>query len=512
MNKNSQHSAEKPSASASASPEPSLPAGPKPKPRISYWLTLLSGPAVLIYTMLSLPPENMSQPAWYMVGVASMMAIWWIFEVVPIPVTSLLPIILLPVLGIASIKEVTAPYAHPIIYLFFGGFMIGMAMERWNLHKRIALYIMLNTGTQPARQIAGFMLATAFLSMWVSNTATSVMMLPIGLSVAAMMAQQYKEGEANPAAQDFTKALLLGIAYSASIGGLATLIGTPPNALLAAFLSETYQLQIGFAQWMLVGLPICILMLIATWLWLTRLGFKLDTKESPETEALLKEKQHALGKMGPGEKVVSTVFCATALLWILRPWLQDYIPGISDAMIAVVAAVSLFIIPVQHKGERVYVMIWDKSRDIPWGVFILFGGGLTLAAQIKSTGLAVWVAQSMEMVAGLPVILVIAFIVTIIVFLTELTSNTATAAGFLPLLGALGVTLGIDPVLLAAPAALAASCAFMMPVATPPNAIIFGSGKLKISDMIKAGFALNLAGIVVVTTVGYWLVSIVLIN
>ncbi len=483
-------------------------AGQSPKPsKIKYWLSLLSGPAFLIFTLLSSSPDGMSQSAWYMVGVALMMASWWIFEVVPIPVTSLLPIILLPILGITSIKEVTAPYAHPIIYLFFGGFMLGMAMERWNLHQRIALHIMIRTGTRPARQIAGFMIATAFLSMWVSNTATSVMMLPIGLSVAAIMGSEQQDNSS------YSKALLLAIAYSASIGGLATLIGTPPNALLAAFLSETYQVDIGFAQWMLIGLPISLLMLLACWLWLTKFGFKLEDSENQAIEVILQKKLQDLGNMARGEKIVLTIFVLTALAWMCRPLLQASIPGLSDPMIAIVAAVSLFIIPVkQVDGKTHFVMTWDKSKDIPWGVFILFGGGLALAAQIKATGLADWVANAMMAVAGLPALLVVVIVVAVIVFLTELTSNTATAAGFLPLLGALAVSLGIDPVLLAAPAAMAASCAFMMPVATPPNAIIFGAGKLEIKDMIRAGFVLNLFGIMVVSFLGYYLVALLLIN
>ena len=477
------------------------------KKQLKYWISLLSGPLFLLLTLLLSAPDGMSQQAWYMVGVALMMAIWWIFEVVPIPVTSLLPIILLPILGITSIKEVTAPYAHPIIYLFFGGFMLGMAMERWNLHQRIALHIMMRTGAKPARQIAGFMIATAFLSMWVSNTATSVMMLPIGLSVAAIMGGEEQESNA------FTKALLLAIAYSASIGGLATLIGTPPNALLAAFLSETYQIDIGFAQWMLIGLPISVLMLIATWLWLTRFGFKLDNRGNEAIEVILRKKLTDLGQMARGEKIVLSVFILTASAWMFRPMLQTYLPGLSDPMIAIIAAVSLFIIPVQQvEGKTQFVMTWDKSKDIPWGVFILFGGGLALAAQIKATGLADWVANAMMAVSGLPALLVVFVVVGVIVFLTELTSNTATAAGFLPLLGALAVSLGIDPVLLAAPAAMAASCAFMMPVATPPNAIIFGAGKLEISDMIRAGFVLNLFGILVVSVLGYFLVAWLLVN
>ncbi|MCW7555736.1 DASS family sodium-coupled anion symporter [Endozoicomonas gorgoniicola] len=474
-------------------------------PGLSYWVSLFTGPILLLLTIITPPPQGMTQDAWYMVGVATLMAVWWVSEVVPIPVTALTPIAVVPLLGVASIREVTAPFANPTIYLFFGGFMLGVAMERWNLHKRIALNIMLATGVKPSRQVAGFMVATAFLSMWVSNTATSAMMLPIGLSVAAMMSGS-EEGRAR-----FAKMLLLAIAYSASIGGLATLIGTPPNALLAAFLSETYNIDIGFAQWMMVGLPISFLMLVATWLWLTKVSFRMDDIESPDARKVLKEQLDDLGAMTRGEKTIGIIFALTALAWIFRPLLKGYIPGLSDTGIAVAAAISLFIVPV-NRDERIYVLTWEKAREIPWGVLLLFGGGLTLAALIKSTGLANWIADAMSIVGGLPILLVVAFVVTVIIFLTELTSNTATAAGFLPLMGALGVSLGIDPTLLAVPAALAASCAFMMPVATPPNAIVFGSGKLEIGDMIKAGFALNIIGIILVTLTGYYLASTVLIQ
>ncbi|WP_062269231.1 SLC13 family permease [Endozoicomonas arenosclerae] len=476
---------------------------PREAPGPGYWFSLFLGPLFLIITLVTSPPEGMSVEAWYMVGIALLMATWWVSEVIPIPVTSLLPILLVPLLGIAKINQVTAPYAHPTIYLFFGGFMLGMAMERWNLHKRIALLIMLRTGVRADRLIAGFMIATGFLSMWVSNTATSVMMLPIGMSVATMTA-----GDDPQANKNFSKALLLAIAYSASIGGLATLIGTPPNALLAAFLSETYEIEIGFAQWMLVGLPVAIAMMAVTWLWLTKLGFKLDNRENPEAHKLFMDQLQELGPMSRGEKTVAVIFTLTAAAWIFRPMMSGLIPGLNDTVIAIAATISLFIIPVNHQ-EKKYVMSWEKAREIPWGVLILFGGGLSLAALIKSTGLASWVADAMSIVNGMPILLVVAFVVTVIIFLTELTSNTATAAAFLPLMGALGVTLGIDPVMLAAPAALAASCAFMMPVATPPNAIVFGSGKLHIRDMIKAGFVLNIVGVVLVTLAGYFLVGAV---
>ena len=426
---------------------------------------------MLLATLILPPPEGMALHAWYMVGVATMMGCWWMSKVLPIPMTALLPIVLVPLLGIAPVKAVTAPYAHPIIYLFLGGFMLGIAMERWGLHKRIALYIMLASGTKPAYQIGGFMLATAFLSMWVSNTATTVMMLPIGLSVAYMV-----NSTAKKKADDYTKALLLGIAYSASIGGVGTLIGTPPNALLAAFLQETYQIELGFSQWMLIGVPVSLLMLLVTWVWLTRFGFKLNDVNNPLTLDVIEDELTVLGPMSRGEKIVLAIFCITSLAWITRPFLSLFISGLSDTVIAIFAAVSMFLIPVDRKN---YVLSWDKTKNIPWGILLLFGGGLTLASLIKTTGLAEWVAGAMGVFQGMPIILVVALVVTVIIFLTELTSNTATAAGFLPLVGALALTLNVDPMLLAIPTALAASCAFMMPVATPPNAIVFWFGQAR---------------------------------
>ena len=475
-------------------------------PHIRYWLSLLSGPFLLAYCLISTPPAGMSEPAWHMAGLALLMATWWMTEVIPIPVTALLPIVLAPLLGVASVNEATAPYAHPTIYLFLGGFMLGMAMQRWDLHKRIALHIMLLTGTEARWQIAGFMLATAFLSMWVSNTATSVMMLPIGLSVAGMMQTTHP----NPQHGEFTKALLLAIAYSASIGGLATLIGTPPNALFAAFMQETYAIDVSFAHWMALGLPISMVMLVGTWFWLTKFGFSLSTDTNPAARQLLTEELHRLGPLSKGEKTIGVIFIATATAWITRPLISTMIPGLTDAGIAITAAISLFLIPINH-SERIYVLSWQKAAELPWGVLILFGGGLSLAAMIKSTGLASWIAGSLHVLEGMPLILIVLLVVAVIVFLTELTSNTATAAGFLPLLGALAISLGVDPILIAAPAAIAASCAFMMPVATPPNAVIFGSGKLTIADMMKAGFALNIFGTLVVSFLGYFLLLLLFV-
>lgn len=461
------------------------------------------GPLLLLMTLILPAPGSMSMEAWRALGLMLLMATWWSTETIPIPATALIPICLIPALDLGSIKDATMPYANPIIFLFLGGFTLGLAMQRWNLHRRIALKILNAVGSQPKRQIGGFMLATAFLSMWVSNTATSIMMLPIGLSVISM-----REGDDEDANRRFATRLLLAIAYAASIGGIATLIGTPPNALLAAYLSEDHNMDIGFAQWMIIGLPVSITMLGAIWWWLTRGGFGDDGGQ--DSGALIREQLHDLGRMGRGEKRVLAVFTLTAAAWIFQPLLSNsLLPWLDDTVIAIGAAVILFLVPAQRETGT-FLMNWDTARDIPWGVLLLFGGGLALAGVISSSGLAKWIAESLSVIGVLPSILMIALVVTVIIFLTEVTSNTATTAAFMPLMGALALSQDAAPYLLAVPAAIAASCAFMMPVATPPNAIVFGSGHMRIGDMIHAGFVLNLIGIVVVTLLSYVLMGLVL--
>lgn len=466
---------------------------------LAAWIGLVLGPLLLITCLLTEPPGGLSGEAWLTVGLAGLMAIWWSTEAIPIPATSLLPILLIPLLGIDTLARATAPYANPTIFLFFGGFLLGLAMQRWNLHRRIALTTLLAVGNQPSRQIAGFMIATAFISMWVSNTATSIMMLPIGLSVIGLLVAGSEEKEGSR----FAIALLLGIAYSASVGGIATLIGTPPNALLAAFLRENYDVQIGFGQWMLLGLPLSIGMLIFIWWWLTRSGFTLAGGDS---RGLLETEMANLGPMSRAEKLVAMVFSLAAAAWILQPLLAGYVEGVNDTSIAIAAALALFLIPVNLR-ERVFLMDWEQANKAPWGVLLLFGGGLSLAGAIGESGLAEWIAESLGIFGALPLVLMIGLVALVIIFLTEITSNTATAAAFLPLLGALAVAQGMSPEMLAIPAAVAASCAFMMPVATPPNAIVFGTGQLPIQAMIKAGFALNLFGVVLVTLLCYLLVG-----
>jgi sodium-dependent dicarboxylate transporter 2/3/5 len=460
---------------------------------------LFLGPLLLLLCILTDPPAGLSETAWLTVGMAALMAVWWSTEAIPIPATSLLPILLVPVLGIDTLEAVTAPYANATIFLFLGGFLLGLAMQRWNLHKRIALATLLAVGNAPSRQIAGFMIATAFISMWVSNTATSIMMLPIGLSVIGLLTK----GSGAQARERFATALLLGIAYAASIGGVATLIGTPPNALLAAFLRENYDVHIGFGQWMLLGVPVSLGMLVFTWWWLTRGGFNLAGHDS---QTMLEKELAGLGPMSHPEKLVAAVFLLAALAWIFQPLLANYVNGVNDTSIAIAAALALFLIPANLR-ERTFLMDWETANKLPWGVLLLFGGGLSLAGVIGASGLAQWIAQSLGVFGMLPLILMIGLVALVITFLTEITSNTATAAAFLPLLGALAVAQGLPPEMLAIPAALAASCAFMMPVATPPNAIVFGTGEMRIQSMIRSGFALNIFGVVLITLLCYVMIG-----
>lgn len=464
---------------------------------------LVLGPLLLLVTLVLPAPGEMGREAWLTTGMLLLMASWWSTEAIAIPATALLPIVLIPALGLDTVGAATTAYAHPIIFLFMGGFVLGLAMQRWHLHRRIALLTLLAVGSQPKRQIGGFMLATAFLSMWVSNTATTIMMLPIGLSVVGMLTEEPPES-----VRRFGTALLLAIGYAASVGGIATLIGTPPNALLAAYLAQNQNITIGFAQWMLVGVPVSATMLIAIWLWLTRRDFGLQADRARSNEDL-RDQLRALGTMSHAEKLVAMVFVLTATAWIFQPLLaSSLLPWLNDTVIAISAAVAMFLIPVDLRS-RTFLMDWETAQSMPWGVLLLFGGGLALADAISSSGLATWIAQSLGVLSMLPALVMVALVVTVIIFLTEVTSNTATAAAFLPLLGALAVAQELSPLLFTIPAAIAASCVFMMPVATPPNAIVFGSGHMQIGDMIRAGLVLNLLGIGVVTLAGYLLVGVV---
>lgn len=476
-----------------------------PSSSVASRIGLVLGPLFLLITLLLPAPTGMAPAAWHCVGMALLMACWWSTEAIPIPATSLLPIVLAPALGISDIKTASAAFANPIIYLFLGGFLLGIAMQTWHLHRRIALHVLQAVGSQPRRQVAGFMIATGFLSMWVSNTATAIMMLPIGISVLSLMERS------DPAElRRFATALLLGIAYSASIGGVATLIGTPPNALLAGYLAQEQGIDLGFAQWMLVGLPISVVMMVTAWWWLTRRDFQLvigDDKDGDMND-MISRQLHDMGPMSSAERRVAALFLIAAAAWIVRPLLNSAgLSWLSDTSIAIAAGIALFLIPSgRNKGEK--LMVWEEAVKLPWGILLLFGGGLALASAISSSGLAEWIANQLAMLSVLPLLAIITGVVLVIIFLTEVTSNTATAAAFLPLLGALALSLDIPIMLITVPAAIAASCAFMMPVATPPNAIVFATGHMKIQSMIRAGFALNLLSTVIVTLMVYALITL----
>jgi solute carrier family 13 (sodium-dependent dicarboxylate transporter), member 2/3/5 len=461
----------------------------------------------LFFLLLILPaPEGLSEAAWKTAAVATLMAVWWITEALPIAATALLPIVLFPVLQVGTIGEATAPYANPLIFLFMGGFIIAIAMQRWNLHKRIALNIVSVVGVKPSSIIIGFIIASAFLSMWVSNTATALMMLPIAISVLQFVESRRENGPAP--VTNFEIVLVLSIAYACNIGGIGTLIGTPPNALMAAFMLENYDVEISFARWMMVGIPLVLIMLPIMYLILSRYIFPIRIKELPGGREVILKQLRELGNISRPEFRVAIVFASTALLWITRPLLEPILPGLSDAGIAITAGVALFIIPGGEKeGEQ--LLQWSNLKDLPWGILILFGGGLSLASAISSSGLAAWIGQGVSGLGALPILLLVLAVILVVVFLTEITSNTATAAAFLPILASSAIGIGQDPMLFVLPAAIAASCAFMLPVATPPNAIIYGSGKVTIPQMAKAGIWLNIIVSVLLSLAAYTLFAFV---
>lgn len=469
---------------------------------------LIAGPLFFALTSLFFSPENLSPAANAVLATAIWMAIWWITESVPIAVTALLPIILFPLTGGLDLKTTTASFGHRYVFLYMGGFMLAVAIEKWNLHKRIALSIINLIGTNITLIILGFMIATAFLSMWISNTATSVMMLPIGMAIIA----QLKD---NPETQEdeneiFGKALMLAIAYSASIGGVATLVGTPPNLVLAGIVQEIYGIEISFSQWMTFGLPISILLLIICWVYLVRFAFSFTQKEFPGGKQEIKKQLHALGPVSYEEKWVLAVFIMTAMAWIFRSRILNKIPGLEaldDTIIAMISAVILFLLPSQKPGEK--IITWPEAVRIPWGIILLFGGGLALAEGFKGSGLAEWIGLQMSSLEGLSIIFIVLILIAAVNFLTEITSNLATTSMLLPILAPMALSLDVHPFLLMVGATVAASCAFMLPVATPPNAVVFGSGYLRIPDMVRAGIWMNVLSILLITAFVYLLLPLI---
>ena len=466
---------------------------------------LISGPLAFILILFFFQPEGLNPRANAVLASTAWIAIWWITEAIPIAVTALLPIILFPLTGGLGLSETTASFGHKYVFLYVGGFIIAIAIQKWNLHKRIALNIINLIGTNVVNIILGFMMATAFMSMWISNTATAVMMLPIAIAIVTQLKDDPNTIEKENLI--FGKALMLGIAYSASIGGLSTLIGTPPNLVLAGVVEETFGYEITFAQWFQFGFPISSVLLFICWKYLTSFAFKFKQKKFPGGREEISKQLKALGQISYEEKLVGLVFGLTALAWVSRSFLlQSIIPSIDDTIIAMIGAIIIFLIPTKNKERR--LINWEEAVKLPWGILLLFGGGMALAAGFKDSGLALWIGSQMTLLDGISLFLLVIILITAVNFLTEITSNLATTAMLLPILYPMAITIDVHPFILMVSATVAATCAFMLPVATPPNAVVFGSGYLRIPDMVRVGVWMNIVSIIILTLFVFFLLPI----
>ncbi|MEK9649326.1 MAG: SLC13 family permease [Gammaproteobacteria bacterium] len=472
-----------------------------------FWIGIL-----LFLTTVILPsPETLGQTGWYVAGIGLLMATWWATEAVPVAVTALLPLALFPIFGIADFKASALPYADPNIYLFMGGFILALGIEASGLHKRMALKMLVTVGSSGKLLVGGFMLVSALISMWVMNTSTTLLLLPIGLAICTSIIETMPE-LSNKEKKFFEINLLLGIAYAATIGGMSTLVGTAPNIIFAAFMQNTYGIEISFVGWMMLGVPLSALMLFLSWYALTSLVYPVNFKATTETKIKLREMLNNLGALSSDEKKVLGVFTLAASLWMFRTIIDD-LPGLAlltDAGVAIICALLFFVIPSNSRNAD--LLTWQQANKLPWGLLILFGGGLSLAAQIGTSGLGQWIGNGLTVLSSVHPLVLTLCVATLIIFLTEVTSNVATTSTFLPVVGAVAVAIGVLPVTLTIPVVLAASCAFMLPVATPPNAIVYGSGKFTIPHMIKAGFALNIIGIILVTVFAYLLAPMIFTN
>jgi len=475
-------------------------------------IATIAGPLSFIIILLLPQGKELTAEAQAVLGVTAWVAIWWITEAIPIPVTSLLPIVLFPLTGALDIAKTTSTYGHKMIFLYMGGFIIALAIERWNLHKRIALQTISLIGKNADRIILGFMLSTYMLSMWISNTATTMMMLPIAVAVARQFGGNESSGqdmsERKKLSSSFGLPLMLGIAYAASIGGITTLIGTPTNAMLSAVVKDLFDQEIDFAKWMSISLPISIVLLIICWVYLVKIVFPVRNQGNSEGYEEIKKELKSLGPLTSDEVKVIIVFLITAISWITRSFLlKRFIPFIDDTIIALFGAVLLFLIPSSKKGER--LMNWETASKLPWGILILFGGGLALAAGFQSSGLAAWLGGLLKNLDNVSFIVLLFAVCAMVNFLTEVTSNVVTASILLPILGSVALVLGVHPYTLMIAATLSASCAFMLPVATPPNAVVFSTGYIKIGQMVRAGFFLNIISIVVIVLALWFLLPLI---
>lgn len=463
---------------------------------------LVLGPLAFLGILFFFRPEGLEPEARAVLASTAWIAIWWITEAMPIEATALLPMVLFPLTGALDIQSTTTSYAHRLIFLYVGGFFLAIAIEKWGLHRRIALNIIHVIGANITSIIMGFMIATAALSMWISNTATSVMMLPIGMAIVAQLTNNPASCERDK--DKFGKALMLAIAYSASIGGVATLVGTPPNIVLAGVVQELYGVEISFARWLAFGLPISIILLVLCWFYLTRFAFKFENNILPGGREEIDRQLHECGKMSFEEKMVLGVFAATAFAWISRAFFQKQLglfPRLDDTIIAMSAGIVMFLLPAREKSTA--LLRWRDTQKLPWGIVLLFGGGMALAEGFKASGLAGWIGSQMTLLDGVSLILLILILIAAVNFLTEITSNLATTSMLLPILAPMALAINVHPFILMVSATVAASCAFMLPVATPPNAVVFGSGYLRIPDMVRTGLWMNLISILLLTFFAY---------
>ncbi|MTI32518.1 SLC13 family permease [Xanthovirga aplysinae] len=482
----------------------------KPYYRPVQLIGLILGPLLFALCLLFFHPEGLSDEGRGVLAGTLWIIVWWLTEAIPIPATSLLPLIIFPLTNSMSMQKATLGYSDKLLFLYMGGFMIALTMERWRLDKRIALFIISIIGTRPDRIVLGFMLATAFLSMWINNVATAMMMVPIGLAIIFQFTDALKDHkgiDTNPDNFKLGKALMLGIAYAASIGGLATITGSVPNALFVGMINTFYGQSMDFGTWLLFGIPITVVFLLGTWWYLVKIAFPLKIDDLPVGKEVIQNEKGKLGVMKGEELAVLVVFSLTALAYISRSLLFKGM-NLSDTTIAITGAVVLFLIPApNHKGQ--FILNWETAKNIPWGIILLFGGGLTIAVGIKETGLDEWIGTQLTVLRGIPLIFIIMAVAALVLFLTEVSSNTATSTMMIPLMGALAMSINVHPYTLMVAAAIAASCAFMLPIATPPNAFVFGSGYIKMGEMAKAGFWLNLFGILVITLFVYFVIPFI---
>lgn len=471
--------------------------------KVGYFL----GPTFFLLTFIFSPPEQMGSDAWRTCGLALWMASWWITEALPLPVTSLLPIIVLPLFKIASLGDTLAPFSNPIIFLFLGGFLLSIAMEKWNLHLRIGLGILKTVGVGGKSILAGMMLATAFLGMWISNTATTIMMLPMAVSMAVLLSRQ-DDGRDLPIGQNYlAKAMILGVAYAAIIGGLGTFVGTPTNAILQGYMSKNYNYSFSLADWMKFGVPLLLFLLTCTWLLLSH-RFLRHAHICADVKNVVQEAFTKLGPMGREEKVVLAVFACVASLWIFGGLLTEATGiAIDDATVGIIGATLLFVIPTSRSFDK-YPLCWKDTRRLPWGILIFFGGSLSISDALTSTGVTLWLSGELTGLQGMNMALIVLMVVVLMIGVSEMMSNVATITAFLPILAAMADAMQVNPLIIMVPATLAASCGFMLPGASAPNAIAFGTGHIKVRDMIRTGFFLDLLSAVTIVIFTFTLITL----